>query len=177
VPWSTGPLLAAALLLAAAGTGKLLRPAGTTAALRAAGLPGGAPGVRVLGCAELAIGCAAVTSGSWPPRVLLAASYLGFTGYVLLARARSGRAVPCGCFGRSGGRLTRGHAALTAGCAAVVGAAAATGGSAAALHRVAAQPADGLLVLAFAGVAGWLGYLVLAVLPELSPAAVAAEVP
>jgi uncharacterized membrane protein YphA (DoxX/SURF4 family) len=97
---STALLLAGVLAWAA--VGKLRDPAGTREGFDRLGLP--APGAlaRAVPVAELAVAGLLVVAPPWGGTaafVLLA----GFTAY-LVDLVRSGRSVPCGCFGSSGQR-------------------------------------------------------------------------
>ena len=161
-----GPYLAAAVLLAAAGAAKLRDPLPLVRALRSARLPGSSGLVRVLAAAELVLGVLAVVLGSRATAALVCASYLAFTGFVLLARRRGGVLASCGCFGRSDTPPTATHVVVTAALAA--GAAAVCVRPLGPLTGVLdAAPAAGLpLVLATAAVAVS-AYLVLALLPLL----------
>src|SRR3954464_12532891 len=99
MPSLVGPLVAAATLLIIAAVPKIRYPDDTTRALRSTGLPASNLLVRVLALAEFVIGGYALLIGDRISAVLVAASYLGFTGFVLLARSRDGVVSSCGCFG------------------------------------------------------------------------------
>lgn len=91
---------ALAILVCAAGIGKLIDPRHTSGALSQMGLPSRWALVRVLGVAELAIGAAVVVFAGPVSTVLLAVLYLGF-GVFVIAALRSGTPLSsCGCFGR-----------------------------------------------------------------------------
>ena len=104
----TVPFAVAAIVLGAAGVGKLRRPAPAVAALSGVGLPVSAGLVRALAAAEIVLGawCAAL-----PGRVtagLLAGAYVALCCWsVVLARAR----LPCGCFGEGARGIVAGRAA------------------------------------------------------------------
>lgn len=102
---SLGPYWVAAVVLAAAGIGKLCRPAAVIGALRALGLPSTPPAAMILGGAEVALALAAFAFGGPVPGLLIAAAYLAFAAVAarLAAQAKrpSGAIVGCGCFGRS----------------------------------------------------------------------------
>jgi len=117
-----GPAWIAAVVLAAAGLGKLMRPAAATDALRSLGLPHGHGVVRLLGAGELAVAVAAVVFGG-PLFVLLAAAYAALAvAAERLRRRPAGADGGCGCFGRSAAPVGPTHVAVN-----VVAAAVATG--------------------------------------------------
>lgn len=167
MPALAGPFLAAAALLVVAGAGKLVDPAPLVRALRSLGLPGGPRLVRAGAAAEVAVGLAAVATGSRLAAAAVAASYAVFTLVVLRGLARGGVLSSCGCFGRADTPPTRTHAAVTAGAAAVAAVVAARPVGPLP-DLLADQPGAGVpLLLATAAVAATT-YLVLAVLPLLS---------
>jgi hypothetical protein len=96
-----GPALVAAALLALAGAQKLLDPSMTVGALRALGLPSAPPLVRLGAAVELGLAVNAVVVGAGAVWLLIAASYLLFAGFVLLALRRGAPVGTCGCFGRA----------------------------------------------------------------------------
>ena len=170
LPALTGPVLAAAGLLALAAPGKLARPASTANALGQLGLPRSTALVRLLGAGELALAAAVLLAPSRPVLALLAAAYLGFAGFVVLA-LRSGTALSsCGCFGKADTPPTRVHVGVVAAFAAVALAACVTG-SASVVEVVRDSPALGLPVLASAALVVWLSWVALAVLPQVVVAA------
>ncbi|WCO68844.1 hypothetical protein PO878_08920 [Iamia majanohamensis] len=126
---ATGPLLAAAAVLAVAGLAKLRRPAPTGLALARLGLPGTDPVVRALGALELAAAALATVVGGWAaaPVALL---YLGFaavsTAQVRRA-ARTGEVADCGCFGDSSAPVGWSHVLVNLALAGAAAAATATG--------------------------------------------------
>src|SRR3954453_10127463 len=96
-----GPFAIACMLLAIGGVLKGIRPGDTANALRSVGLPLSRTSVRALvrsgGVLESALAVAAVTTGEPLLATLVAASYVCFTGFVVLA-LRSGRPISsCGC--------------------------------------------------------------------------------
>ena len=95
-----GPFLIAALLLAAAGVAKVVDPANAVGALRAFGVPVAPAVVRVVGAVEAALAVSAVVTGAAVLAVAVAASYLLFTGFVLMALVRDCPIGSCGCFGK-----------------------------------------------------------------------------
>ncbi|MGE0880809.1 MAG: MauE/DoxX family redox-associated membrane protein [Acidimicrobiia bacterium] len=107
-----GPLVIGAAVLAAAGLAKLVRPNDTARALKAAGIGGGAPLVRVLSAFEIAV---AVSAAGWAHPVaaaLVAVSYLAFAGFVAYALRRGTPLATCGCFGEPDSPPTVVHVVL-----------------------------------------------------------------
>lgn len=145
---ATGVFLAAALLLVLAGVQKVIDPLPLVRALRSTGLSVAAPVVRAFALAEVAIGVAAVVTGNG---VAVAASYVVFTGFVVMAKLKGGVLASCGCFGKADTPPTWLHVAITAGLAG-----ASVPGRAAAL--------DVALLAAAAAVAAT-AYVAIAVLP------------
>ena len=116
-------LAVAALVLAVAGAAKVVRPAPTAVALRASGLSwighrGLVVFVRALALAELVVaGDALVDASAWA-RVVLAASYVTFAGFVLYALVRRLPIASCGCFGEADTPPTAAHLIVNIGLAA-----------------------------------------------------------
>ena len=165
-----GPFVAASALLGVAGVVKLVRPAGTVEALRAAALPGSAPLSRALGAAELAVAVAAVAVGSRPLALLVVASYLGFAGFTMRLIARRGGTAGCGCFGEARTPASSLHVVLNLALAAtaVLGAIAPPGGVA---DVLAVQPLAGIPFLALTALCTWLAFVAFTLLPEVTAAA------
>jgi hypothetical protein len=161
----TGPVLAAALVLVAAGVPKLVRPLTTVGALRSVGIPASAALVRCLAAGEVAVGAGAVARGGRVMAVLVAASYAVFAAFLVVALRRGGAVSSCGCLGRADTPPTRTHLVVAAllGLLAAVAVVDPPGGVVAAVRA----GADGVLTLAFAMLAGWLVWLTLAELPRL----------
>jgi hypothetical protein len=107
-PVLAGPFLIAAAVLALAGASKATDPRPTRLALAGVGLRVGAPAVRALGAVELAVAVAAAAFGGTLPAVAMAALYLAFDGYIVVARRR-GATGGCGCFGASSAPPTNVH--------------------------------------------------------------------
>lgn len=97
---SAALVLSAVLLVAAAG--KLRNPARTAAGFERLGLPVPRALARAVPAAEVAVGVALVVVPGWGG-VAAFCLLAGFTAY-LAAVVRSGRRVPCGCFGSTGDR-------------------------------------------------------------------------
>jgi methylamine utilization protein MauE len=94
----TAPFTVAALVLCVAAVAKLRSPASAVRGLKAAGLPGREPSVRVLATSELAVGLGGLLLPGAITAVALAGVYAAFSVVALrLARRGSG----CGCFGES----------------------------------------------------------------------------
>lgn len=164
------PVLAGVALLVAAGLPKVLDPMPLVRAIRSAGLPSGRGLVRILAAGEVAIGVAFVLAPGRLTAGLVAFSYAGFTGFVLLVRRRGGVLGSCGCFGKVDTPPTVSHLVLTgalAGAAALV-----------ALDPPISPWSVPLLDLGLlAGVSlllAFLAWLVMAVLPTVSATAVRA---
>jgi hypothetical protein len=160
-----GPLFAAAVLLILAAVPKIGYPDDTARALRTSGLPGNETLVRGLAVAELAIGAYALLIGDRVGAVLVAASYLGFSAFVLLARSRKGVVSSCGCFGKSDTPPTIAHVVVTMLLAG--GAAAAAIAPVGSVFGLADEPAQAVALLLLTGVCVALAYLALAVLPTV----------
>jgi hypothetical protein len=152
------PYLAAALLLVVAGVAKALDPLSLVRALRAAGLTVRAPllsrFVRVAATGEAVLGGVAVVAPSRTAALAVAASYAGFTLFVLQALRSGSPLASCGCFGREDTPPTRLHALIT--------------GALALLAVVAAERPGiehGVALTVVTCVLAYLTYLALAVLP------------
>ncbi len=151
----SGPFYAAALLLAAAGAFKVLRPGPAARALAAMRVPAPPLAARLLGAVELAVAAAAF-SGGRPGAVALAVTYGAFAVYALLAGRR---AADCGCFG-STTPLGGVHVAVDAGLAAVA-AAVAVEPLGAPREVLAATPLAGIPLTVLALVTAYLLYVTL----------------
>lgn len=161
----TAPALAAAALLIGTGTAKVLRPLPTVRALQSVGWPGPAPLVRAGAVAESALGLASLLIGNHVLLALTAASYAGFSAFVVVAIHRGGVVASCGCVGRDDTPPTIAHVVLTAALAALSAAAAYDGD--AGLLTAAGPLSDRFLAAGFAVLIGWLGWLALSQLPRL----------
>lgn len=96
-----GPFAIACVLLAFGGAAKALAPGDTANALAAVKLPHARALVRIGGVVELCIAVGAIMTGAPVLAALVAASYLGFAVFVVMA-LRSGTPISsCGCFGKS----------------------------------------------------------------------------
>lgn len=168
-----GPYLAGCVLLLIAGITKVVRPMDTARAVVAVvpmPLRAGRGLVRAGAAAEAVLGAMALAHPSPPAAALVALSYLGFAGFVTLARARGGPLASCGCFGTPDTPATRTHVVVTlafAGSAAVV---AASGTSAWLPTLLAHQPWHGAPVVLLGLLCAWLAYLAMGRLAELGAA-------
>lgn len=168
-----GPYLAACGLLIAAGLPKLRDPLPLVRALRSVGLPIGrtiglaSATTRLIAAAEVVLGVVAVVRPTHLTATLVAAAYLAFTGFVALALTRGGVVSSCGCFGKPDTPPTRAHLLVTA-LLAGVAAATAVGPPTRLLTADLAQ----LVTAAYAVLVAYLAWLVIAVLPTTTPAAV-----
>jgi uncharacterized protein YjeT (DUF2065 family) len=165
-----GPYLAACLLLVAAGAAKVARPDDTARAVTAVvsmPLRRLRAVVRVGAAAEAALGAIALVFPSPVTAGLVAASYLGFAGFVALARARGGPLATCGCFSTPDTPATRTHVALTLGFA-VSAAGVAAGVSAGWItHVLGDEPWRGVPVALLGVLCAWLAYLAMTRLATL----------
>jgi hypothetical protein len=160
------PTLAAAALLVAAGAPKVVRPHDTRRALASVGLPIPAIGVRLGGLAEVAIGAVAILQGGRIVDALVAASYLAFSGFVVVALRKGGVVASCGCVGKPDTPPTASHVVVTALFALAAGLAAA-GGPTGLLAWPSTSVAKQASVLGFAVLLTGLAWLALAELPRL----------
>ncbi|MBM6401003.1 MauE/DoxX family redox-associated membrane protein [Phycicoccus sonneratiae] len=163
------PFLAAAALLVLAGAPKVVRPGDLRRALRSAGLPAPAAGVRAFAAVEVAVGLAALLVPGRSTAVLVALLYAGFTAFVVRALGRGGVLSSCGCFGKADTPPTRVHALLT-GLAALVGAVLAVAPPTDPWQGVGPGTAAG--VAGLAALVGFLAWQVMAVLPSVDVRAV-----
>jgi hypothetical protein len=157
------PVVAGAVLLVVAGTGKVRRPAATVGALRSVGVRVSRPAIRGLGGAEIVLGLTAIAVGGVVPTALVGLSYLGFTGFLLVALRTGGALSSCGCLGRPDTPPTRTHAVVTAALGVSAFVAAGFGGLD--TRRLAATGTD-VTLLAFTALVTWLLWLAFAVLPH-----------
>lgn len=163
--WS-GPFLIAALLLAAAGVAKAVDPTMTVGALRGIGLDIPPLGVRAVGAFEAALAVVAAATGA--PILVggVAASYLVFTLFVVVALARRIPIGTCGCFGKVDTPPSWIHVGVNLGAAAsAVAVAAADGGGIAGVVRD--QPLAGIPFLLLVVVGAYAAFTALTVVPKL----------
>ena len=167
-----GPFLAAAGLLVLAGAPKVVDPSSLVRALRSVGLPSAAPLVRLVAAGEVALGLAAIVRPGRVTGVLVLLAYGAFTAFVALALTRGGVLASCGCFGRADTPPTTSHLLVTVVLAASGGVVAASPGSASWWAQVEREPVLGATLVGLAALVGALAYLVIVVLPSVTPAAV-----
>ncbi len=173
-----GPFLAAAGLLVVAGVPKVVDPLPLVRALRSAGLavrPGpGAALVRTFAVTEVAIGAWAIGAPGRASAALVAAAYLVFTLFVARVLLRGGVLGSCGCFGKPDTPATRTHLALTAAASLVAVALAIDPPGAVWSGAGVGAPSGASLAstAALAVLVGGLSWMVMAVLPTTTAAAV-----
>jgi hypothetical protein len=161
-----GPALASAILLAIGGTSKLLRPANTANALRGLRLPAAPFGVRLLAVAEIGVAVGALAHGGRSAWLLVAAAYLGFAGFVVLALSRGGAVSSCGCFGAPDTPPTPVHVLVTIAASALGFATAFGHPTGPLLDALADMPALGLPFVVATACCVWFAYAAVAVLPK-----------
>jgi hypothetical protein len=169
--WSLvgGPYLAAAGLLVLAGVPKLTDPMPLVRALRTARLPASRGLVRAVAASEVVLGVAAVAVPGRLTAAAVAVSYLTFSAFVALVLRRGGVLGSCGCFGRPDTPPTLAHLAVTLVLAVSAAALAAAPPREAVWSSVGGEL---IALVGFAALLAWLAYLVMAVLPATTPAAV-----
>ncbi len=168
-----GPYLVTAALLAAGGAAKVVKPAPTATAMTEMGLPVPAVAVRAGAAVELAIASGALAGAGRPVALLVALSYLGFTGFVAAALRRGVPLSSCGCFGVADTPPTAVHLLVNVAAAAVAMAVALGAGGGGGLTEITAMDGSLLLrgtfvVLTAASV--WFAYAALTLLPKLQGA-------
>jgi hypothetical protein len=165
LPALTGPVLAAAALLALAAPGKLRRPASTANALGQLGLPRSTALVRLLGLGELALAAAVWARPTAAILAALALAYLGFAAFVAVALRRGTSLSSCGCFGRADTPPTPVHLVVVLAAGLAAAAAAVTGSGS--LREVVGGQAYGAPLLLLVAVTTFLAWAALAVLPRV----------
>jgi hypothetical protein len=98
---ASGPFAIACVLLALGGAAKAVRPGDTARALDGVGVRVPAWGVRLGGAAEAVLGTVALVRADSVTAALVAASYLAFAVFVIVALVRDAPIATCGCFGRA----------------------------------------------------------------------------
>lgn len=121
------PVAVLAAVVAFAACAKLRDPSTTAGALRASGVRAGDTVVRLGAVVELAVAAAVLVTGARVALGALAASYAGFTVFVVVALRRDRPLATCGCVGRADSPPSRVHVVLDAVAAAVVAIAAVRG--------------------------------------------------
>jgi hypothetical protein len=97
----------------------MVRPDDTARALHVAGWRVSRNAVRAGAVGEALVGLAAVVFPGPLTGALVAASYLAFSVFVIVAVRRGWPLSSCGCFGRADGQPTYQHAGLNAAAAAI----------------------------------------------------------
>jgi hypothetical protein len=166
-----GLYLVACGLLVGAGAAKAIRPDDTARALAQltgrSSLTAARRGVRAAAALEGMLGLAGLV---YPNRIAaagVAASYVAFSLFVLVARRRGAVLATCGCFGQPDTPPTRTHAAVDAVLAAGAAAVAWAGPAAWITTVLGRQYRDGGPLVAAAALCGWLAYLALSPLARL----------
>lgn len=162
----TGPALVAAALLALAGAQKVLDPTMTVGALRALRVPSTNGLVRAGAAAELALGVAAVVVGGAALWWLVAASYVAFAAFVVVALRKGTMIGSCGCFGREETPPHPSHVALNVALASVA-AAVASSGPDRVVDDLVDHPGSGSVVVVLVVVAVYLLYASFVGLPRV----------
>jgi hypothetical protein len=151
-----------------AGVPKVVDPLPLVRAMRGAGLPVHRPLVRGFAVAEVALGGWALLAPGRYAAGLVGAAYHGVTAVVARVLTRGGVGGSCGCLGKPDTPATRTHLGLTA-LAALTAAAVAVAPPTGAWSDVDAAT---VTTAGFAVVLGFLAWMVMAVLPTTSPAAI-----
>jgi methylamine utilization protein MauE len=166
-----GPFVIAAALLVIGGALKAVRPGDTAHALTEVlelHLPSFVRPrqlVRLGGALEAVVGVGALVAGGPVFAALVSASYLAFTGFVVVA-LRSGKPISsCGCFGKVDTPPSVVHVVIDLAAAAVAGAAVFTGGVALP-DTVADQPLHGVPFLLLSAIGLYLVFLSFTSLPK-----------
>jgi hypothetical protein len=156
-----------AVVLAAAGLAKLVRPADTARALRTTGLPAQPWMVQVGAGVEVVAGLVALAAGGAVAVAVVAGSYLALAAFVGVALVRRTPLSSCGCFGEPDTPPTTLHVLIDLGLAAAA--------LLAARHPVrglpavvADSPAHGVVLLALIATAAYAVVTVLTALPRLA---------
>lgn len=162
---AAGPFVIAATLLALGGVLKAWKPLDTANALRGVGIPAGPMVVRFGGVVEAVIGVWALASGDRASAILVAVSYLGFIGFVLLALVRDAPIASCGCFGKADTPPSWVHVGLNLVAFGAAVAVAAQPG-AGLVDVIADQPLAGVPFLLLVATGVFLSFLALTLLPR-----------
>jgi hypothetical protein len=162
----TAPVLVGCLLLVLAGALKLRHPDYAVGALRSVGASATPATVRALGAGEIALGAATALVGNAVLLGVLAATYAAFTAFVARALATGGAVASCGCVGRPDTPPTVAHLVVTASLGVTAAVAAVQASTGTRWLTGSAWAGDTLALLALTGVATWLTWLALAVLPQ-----------
>lgn len=159
-----GPYLAACALLLVAGAAKAHRPDDTGRAV--AQVLGGSSSrmswvVRIGAAGEIALGAASLVYVGPALAGAVAVSYVGFAGFVVLARRRGGPLASCGCLGTPDTAPTGLHVVVDLGLAASAAWVAAGGSSSWTVSLLARQPWHGVPLVLVSSVCAGLAALAL----------------
>jgi hypothetical protein len=164
-----GPFAIACVLLAGAGALKAWKPGDTANALRSVGLHlhrrAARGAVRVLGAAEAVVGVLALITGNPITCALVAASYLAFAGFVVVALRNGSAIASCGCFGQVDTPPSIVHVIVDL-CFAGVAAAAAVVGDVALPDVLRGQPLAGVPFALLLAIGVYLVFLAFTALPK-----------
>jgi hypothetical protein len=162
-----GPFLIAAVLLAGAGVAKAIDPTATVGALLGFGwrVPRGV--VRVGGVLEAAVAVVAGVTGNPVAALLVAASYVAFTAFVVVALARHRPIGSCGCFGKVDTPPSVLHLVVNLGATVAAVGVAANGDGGGLGTALAAQPLGAVPFVGLVVVGGYAAFTVLTVVPQL----------
>lgn len=164
-----GPYLAVAALLALGGALKVVRPVETSTALGALNLPAHHGLVRALGVIEITIGAAAFATAAPLASTFMAGSYLGFAGFVMMARHAKTPVQSCGCFGKAETPPSLTHITVNL-TAAAIAVATAVRPLPQLSELLANQPGAGIPLLMLTGVTIYVLYILLTALPQTNQA-------
>jgi len=134
--------------------------------LRSVRLPASVLVVRLLAVAETVIGVAALAKGGRLAWFLVAVSYLGFAGFVLLAMAHGEAISSCGCFGGPGTPPTLTHVLIALSASGLAVAAAVTRPPGPLLDGLRSDPLIAVPYVILIGCCVWFAYAAIAVLPR-----------
>jgi hypothetical protein len=170
-----GPYLAACGLLVVAGVAKAVRPEDTARALgtslpRRLSHPRLTAAVRIGSALEALLGMVALVFPRPLPAALVALSYAAFAVFVAYARSKGGAIANCGCFGTPDTPATWAHVVVDGALAVSAGTVAWASSTSHLWSFLSHQPLFGLPLWAASARAGWLAYLVMAVLASLQQA-------
>ena len=161
-----GPFFIACLLLGAAGVAKAIDPTMTVGALRGVGLRVPNRAVRAVGGVEAALSFAAILTGDSILAILVAASYLAFTGFVAIALFRHLPIGSCGCFGKVDTPPSGLHVLVNLG-AVVASVGMAVGHGRGLVTVLAHQPLAGIPFLVLGAVGTYAAFTALTILPTM----------
>jgi len=167
VPVALGVAALAEVLLALTALQKLVAPVPATQALRSVGLPVPSGLVRVGAAVELVAGVGALATGRAVFAAGVALCYVGFAGFIALARHRPSPVASCGCLGDADTPPTLAHLLFNLAAAGVCGVAtlSPSPGIVAALRH---QPLAGVPLVGLVALGCCLCWILLSVAPRAS---------